>query len=92
MPEQPSASDKSKEDKQREFFERARKGVLKFLLEKGGSLPLDELHDYSMQKFFIQHQGFSRMMETFVNQKLVDFDFASNTATLTEAGRNFVKD
>ena len=80
----------TQEEKQRLFFERARKGVLKFLQDKGGKLSMAELHDYSASKFFVQHQGFSRMMETFVEAGLVDHDWATHQTTLTEAGKNFI--
>ena len=46
-------SDHEKEAKLKEFFEKARKGVLQYLNEKGGSLSLGELHEYSLNKFFI---------------------------------------
>ena len=72
-----------------EFFERARKGVLAFLTEKGGMLSLAEMHDYSMNKFLIQHQGFSRMMESFVGEGLVEYDYAKDEVRLTEAGKKF---
>lgn len=79
------------DEKQKAFFERARKGVLKFLNEKGGQLPMGELHDYSLNKYLIQHQSFSRMMETFVDEKLVDFDYTTHAVTLTEAGKKFIE-
>ena len=78
------------DEKQKQFFEKARKGVLKFLLDKGGKLNMGELHDYSMNKYFIQHQRFSQMMETFVNEALVEYDFASQDVTLSELGQKFV--
>ena len=83
-------SDAQVEAKQKAFWERARKGVLKHLQEKDGKLSLAELHDYSMNKFFVQHQGFSRMMEFFVHEQLVDYDYAKSVATLTEKGRKFL--
>ncbi len=75
--------------KQKEFLEKARKGVLRYLNEKGGTLPLSQLHDFSLNKYLIQHQGFSKMMETFVDEGLVDFDPATHQATITDAGRQF---
>lgn len=80
----------STEDRQKEFLERARKGVLKFLNDKGGKLPLSELHDHSLNRYLIQHQSFSRMMESLVDAGLVEFDFQANEATITEAGRQFI--
>jgi len=78
------------DDKQKAFFERARKGILQHLNERGGKLTLSELHDFSLNKYFIQHQSFSSMMETFVNEGLVEYDFAAQETTLTEAGRKFI--
>lgn len=88
MSEHPSQN--STEDRQKEFLERARKGVLKFLNEKGGKLSLSEMHDYSLNKYLIQHQGFSRMMESFVEERLVEFDHQAHEAIITEAGRQFI--
>ena len=78
------------EAKLKEFFERARKGVLKHLNEKGGLLSLGELHDYSLKTYLIQHQRFSQMMESFVNEDLVTYDEASNEACITEKGKQFI--
>ena len=75
----------------KEFFERARKGVLKHLDEKGGLLSLGELHDYSLNKFLIQHQRFSIMMETFVNEGLVTFDEGTSEVLITDQGKEFIK-
>jgi len=80
--------EQEKEAKFTELFERARKGVLKYLDEKGGSLPMGEMHDYSLNKYFIQHQRFSQMMETFVNENLIEYDSLTQTATITEKGNN----
>ena len=84
-------NEQDKEAKMREFFEKARKGVLRYVDEKGGKLSLGEMHEYSLQKYFIQHQRFSQMMETFVDEKLVEFDPATNTATITSQGKEFIK-
>ena len=84
-------NEQEKEAKLKEFFERARKGVLKYLDEKGGSLSLEELHDYSLKTYFIQHQRFSQMMETFVNEKLIDYDNQTQVSAITEGGKEFIK-
>ena len=78
------------DEKQKQVFDKARKGVLKYLVEKGGKLNMGELHDYSMNKYFIQHQGFSRMMETFVDEGLVEYDPLTQDTAITEAGKKFV--
>ena len=77
------------DDKQKAFFEKARQGVLKYLADKGGTLTMNELHEYSLNRYLIQHQSFSKMMETFVDEKLVDFDWATMQATITDAGKDF---
>ena len=91
MPDPIINNDQTKEDKQKAFWERARKGVLRFLNDKGGKLPMSELHDYSMKTYLIQHQSFSLLMESFVNEGLVAFDWGNSEATLTENGRQFIK-
>ncbi|MBP6342407.1 MAG: hypothetical protein KA403_00560 [Candidatus Omnitrophica bacterium] len=77
-------------DKQQQFFERARKGVLQHLNDQGCKLNMSELHEYSLKKYLIQHQRFSQMMESFVAESLVEFDWGTQDVTLTEAGRKFL--
>ena len=79
------------EEKLKEFFERARKGVLKHLDQQGGLLSLGDLHDYSMKTYFIQHQRFSIMMEGFVSEGLVTFDESAGDVIISDAGKEFVK-
>jgi len=74
-------------DQQLALLQRARKGVLKFLYERGGTLSIAELHDYSLNKFFIQHQRFSQMMEACVDEGLVTYDETAQTFILTETGK-----
>jgi hypothetical protein len=85
-------NDVSEEDKEAKFqalFERARKGVLKHVMKKGGVLSLEEMHEYSLNTYFIQHQRFSQLMETLIDEKLVEYDHATQISTITEAGREF---
>ena len=84
-------SQEEKEAKFKEIFEKAKKGVLKYLDEKGGTLPMSELHDYSTNKYFIQHQRFSQMMEGYVAEKLVDYDDMTQNTTITQAGKAFIQ-
>jgi hypothetical protein len=86
-PNQPNAD---AAEKQKQFFERARRGVLQHLNDNGGKLNMSELHEYSMKKFLIQHQRFSIMMEGFVNEGLVEFDWGTQNTTLTDAGRQYL--
>ena len=84
-------SEEEKEAKFKEVFERARKGVLKYLDEKGGTLPMGEMHEYSLNKYFIQHERFSKMMETFVDENLIEYDDATQVSTITDKGKEFIK-
>jgi len=86
-----SMSEEEKEVKFKKLFERARKGILKYVDEKGGTLGMEEMHDYSLNKYFIQHQRFSQMMETFVDEKLIEYDAATQASTITEKGKEFIK-
>jgi hypothetical protein len=84
-------SEQDKEINLKEFFERARKGVLKYLNDKGGLLPLGDVHEYSLKTYLIQHQRFSMMMETFVNEDLVIYDTSSDDVILTDKGKIFIQ-
>ena len=75
------------EAKQKELMERARRGVLKFVSDRGGSAHLGDIHEFSEKKYFIAHQGFSRLLDGIVSGGLMAFEAVSNTVTLTEAGR-----
>ena len=83
--------DQDKEAKLKEFFERARKGVLKHLNDKGGLLSMSDLHDYSLKTYLIQHQRFSMMMESFVKEELVVYDASSGDVFITDKGKEFIK-
>ena len=78
------------EEKQKALVERARKGVLQHLQDKGGQLPLSEMHDFSLNKYLIQHQAFSQLMETLVNEGLVEFNYEDYKAKITDAGRIYI--
>ena len=55
------------EERQKAYFEKARKGVLAWLASRdGAAATLGEMHDHSSEKFLVAHQGFSKMMEGFV--------------------------
>jgi hypothetical protein len=78
------------EERQKAYFDKARKGMLAWLAkQEGAAATLGDMHEHSSQRFLIAHQGFSKMMESFVAEKLIDYDEATSTATLTEAGRRF---
>ena len=75
--------------KQQEFLGRAYKGILKHLSDAGGTLKMGVLHEYSLNKYFIQHERFSKMLEMFVDKGYVVFDWETQTITLTDTGRNY---
>jgi hypothetical protein len=84
-------ADPVSDERQKAYFEKARKGVLAWMAGRdGGAATLAEMHEYSSSKFLIAHQGFSKMMESFVDGGLVDYDNGTGTAALTEAGRTFI--
>ena len=79
------------EDRQKAYFEKARKGVLTWVAQQpGAAAALGDMHEHSSGKFLIAHQGFSKMMESFVAEGLVDYDESTRIATLTDAGRRFI--
>ena len=90
MSQYPSPNSEPMNQQQQEFIERVRKGLLVHLSEKGGRLSLGEMHDFSMNKFFVQHQAFSRMMESLVDNELVEYDHGTGYMTITEAGTKFI--
>ena len=84
-------NEQEKKAKMKEFLEKARKGVLRHLDEKGGSLSLGEMHDYSLKTYFIQHQRFSELMETFVKENLIEYDDMKQMSKITDKGKEFIK-
>ena len=79
------------EERQKAYLEKARKGVLAWLANReGASATLGEMHEHSSERFLIAHQGFSRMMEALVAERMIDYDDDTGTATLTDAGRRFI--
>ena len=90
MQKSPVNSEEQIKQRQQQIVEKARRGVLQFVKDKGGSAPMSEMHDFSLNKYLIQHQAFSQLMETLVDQGLVIFDHATFTATITDAGVKYI--
>ena len=65
----------------------ARQGLLKFILKKGGAIPLRELHTHSLVFYQAGHQAFSQLMEGLVGDGLVSYDAATAVFSLTDKGR-----
>jgi len=79
------------DERQKAYFDKARKGVLAWLAKReGAAATLGDMHEHSSQRYLITHQGFSKLMESLVGEKLVDYDEATQTATLTDAGRRSI--
>lgn len=85
-----SPEEQAKQDKIAAHFEKARRGVLQQIADRGGTASMADLHDYSERRYFIAHQAFSRMMEGFVSEGLIDFDHRVGEATLSERGRAYL--
>ncbi len=80
------------DEKQKAYLDKARKGMLAWLAKReGAAATLGDMHTHSSERYLIAHQGFSKMMESLVAEKLVDYDEATSTATLTEAGRRLIE-
>ena len=80
------------EEKQKAYFEKARRGVLGWLAKReAGAATLFDMHEHSSGRYLVAHQAFSKMMESFVAEKLIDYDEATRTATITEAGRRLAE-
>ena len=67
--------------------ETARQGLMKFILKKGGSIPIRELHTHSLVFYQTGHQAFSQLMEGLVGDGLVTYDDSTSVFSLTEKGR-----
>ena len=85
LPNQASTQDA--QEKQRLFIERARKGVVKFVSEKNAPVDLDMLHDFTFQKFFIQHQALSRLIEGLIEDGLLAHNEEAGEFYLTDQGK-----
>ena len=75
------------EAKAARHFERTRRAVLRFIDEQGGMAGLADMHDYSERKYFIGHRRFSDLMETLLEDALIDYDHGSGEARITDKGR-----
>jgi len=78
------------EEKVRKHMLKTRKGVLKMIIDSGGSSTLGEMHDYSERRYFVAHQKFSKLMESLIAEGQIDYDAAESVATITEVGRTLV--
>ena len=65
----------------------ARQGLLQFILKKGGTIPMRELHTHSLVFYQAGHQAFSQLMEGLVGDGLVTYDTTTAVFALTDKGR-----
>ena len=79
------------EEKVQKHLAKTRKGVLKMVLEKGGSATLAEMHDFSERRYFIAHKKFSDLMEAMIEDAHIDYNSAESVATLTDKGKAYVE-
>jgi hypothetical protein len=68
------------------------RGLLSFIARKGGSIPMRELHTYSLVMYQAGHQAFSEVMEALVGAAYVTFNNTEATFYLTDKGRQLVDD
>ena len=78
------------EEKVQKHMRKTRKGVLKMVIDSGGSSTLGEMHDYSERRYFVAHKKFSDLMESLISSGQIDYDAAESVATITEVGRALV--
>ena len=70
---------------------RTRKGILKFVLKQGGTSSLADMHDHSERRFFVGHKKFSDLMEAMVDEGLLLYSWEQQEATITDLGREAIK-
>jgi hypothetical protein len=70
------------EEKIKKHREKTRAALLKHLAEKGGSLSLAELHDFSERRYFVAHRAFSTLMEELVEDEAISWDPQAGIVTL----------
>ena len=75
------------DDKIAKHLERTKKGILKFIVKKGGTSSLADMHDHSEKRFFIGHRKFSDLMETMIEEELLDYSWEKQEATITKTGK-----
>ena len=65
--------------------------MLTFVGRKGGTLPMRELHTYSLVMYQVGHQAFSQAMEGLVDDGYVSYDAAAAAFHLTDTGRRWLE-
>ena len=89
-PEALSDEERVRQEKAAKHLLRTRKGVLKFVVDQGGTSSLADMHKHSEMRYFVGHQKFSQMMEALIAEGLLDYSHADGIGTITSAGRDFI--
>ena len=85
-----SDEERVRQEKAAKHLLRTRKGVLKFVVDQGGTSSLADMHKHSEMRYFVGHQKFSQMMEALIAEGLLDYSHADGIGTITDAGRDFI--
>ena len=59
---------------------------------EGGEASLADMHAHSERRYFIAHKRFSDLMESLVDDGLIDFDHSTGMATISSAGAELVSE
>jgi hypothetical protein len=59
--------------------------MLKWIADHGGEASMKDMHDHSEKRYFVGHRAFSRLMEEYTAEGLVDY--GGGLVRLTDAGR-----
>ncbi len=71
--------------------EKIRLGLLKFIVRKGGTIPMRELHTHSLLMFQVTHQAFSQVMEGLVADGYVSYDSTAAAFQISDSGRAWLE-
>ena len=85
-----SEEERQRQEKAAKHLLRTRKGVLKFVVDQGGTASLADMHQHSEMRYFVGHQKFSQMMEALIAEGLLDYSHADGTGAITDAGRDYI--
>lgn len=86
-----SDEERVRQEKAAKHLLRTRKGVLKFVIDQGGTASLADMHQHSEMRYFVGHQKFSQMMEALISEGLLDYSHADGTGAITDAGRDYIR-
>ncbi len=79
-------------EKAARHFEKTRMAMLKLIVDQGGEASLADMHAHSERRYFIAHKRFSDLMESLVDDGLIDFDHGTGMAAISSAGADLVSE